>query len=169
MKAAIAKSIVKDIKSRGYVEHNGVFYPPAQAAALNLNKPVKKKRVITSKTGDEFDERNIKNRAAQKDMFIMLIEKELSIEIWPEFYFSKERLFRFDYSIPAFKIAIEQNGGIWCKGNSGHSSGKGIQRDMDKGALAASLGWTVISRSPEQMLTLETINLIRSTIEHKKI
>lgn len=167
MKPSLSKAILKDCIGRGYVEHNNVWYPPAQAALLNIEKPKKKKRVITLKTGDVDDSRNIRNKAAQKDMFIKLIEQVLSLEVWPEFYFSTDREFRFDYALPGYKIAIEQNGGIWSKGNSGHSSGKGIQRDMDKTALAGSLGWTVISRSPEQMLTEETLNFIRNAIKNK--
>ncbi|MDQ7949530.1 MAG: hypothetical protein REI93_11835, partial [Pedobacter sp.] len=103
------------------------------------------------------------------DMFIMLAEKELGQEVWPEFFFSTDRNYRLDYAIPSFKIGIEQNGGIWSKGKSGHSSGTGIKRDMDKSALAASLGWTIISRTPDQMMQLDTFNLIRSAISNKKI
>ncbi|WP_231489890.1 hypothetical protein [Pedobacter sp. Leaf170] len=170
MKPQIAKAIYKECLQKGYVEYNNVLYPPSQVPTLNLPVPQKKSRGKNLiKTGDVNDERNIRNKAKQRDMFIMLLETDLKVDVWPEFFFSTERQYRFDYTIPKFKIAIEQNGGIWAKGNSGHSSGKGIQRDMDKSALAASLGWTVISRSPEQMQTSETINLIKSAIEHKKL
>jgi hypothetical protein len=107
-------------------------------------------------------------------MFVMLLEKELGVEVWPEFHFSTERLYRFDYAIPVLKdeivikVAIEQEGGIWSKGNSGHSSGTGIQRDMDKNNLAISQGWVIIRRTPDQMLTSETIGLIRKGIEMLK-
>lgn len=169
MKPALAKAIYKECIDKGYIEYNNVLYPPSQAAALNIKKPIKAKRKNLVKTGDVNDERNIRNKANQRDVFMMLIETDLKLEVWPEYFFTLERQYRFDYAIPELKIAIEQNGGIWSKGNSGHSSGKGIQRDMDKTALAASLGWTVISRSPEQMQTTETLNLIKSAIQHKKL
>lgn len=35
----------------------------------------------------------------------MLIEKEFGLTVWPEFYFSTERLYRIDYAIP-----VDQNG-----------------------------------------------------------
>lgn len=170
MKAQEGKAIISDCKARGYVLHGNVLYPPEQAKALNITASKKKTRSRNLvKTGDVNDERNIKNKLSKIDMFITLVRASLSIDPWPEFYFSMDRQYRFDYAIPEYKIAIEQNGGIWSKGNSGHSSGKGIQRDMDKGALAASLGWTIISRSPDQMLTIETMDFIQSAINNKKI
>lgn len=173
MKPALAKAIIKDIRERGYIEHNGIFYPPAQAAALAIGIPKKKKRVITHKTGWIDDTRNIKNKQAQKDMFMMLIEKELQVDVWPEFFFSTERLYRIDYAIPTMakspqlKIAIEVNGGVWSKGNSGHSSGKGILRDYEKANLLQSLGWKLITITPDQMLTSETVELVKSVIKQK--
>jgi len=175
MKPALAKAIIKDIRERGYVEIDGNFYPPNHPAALRITEARLKRKPRTThvKTGWIDDTRNIKNKQANKDMFMMLIEKELQVEVWPEFFFSTERLFRFDYCIPVLKdgtiikLGIEQNGGIWSRGNSGHSSGTGIQRDMDKNALAVSLGWVMVSRSPDQMLTTETIELIKSVINQK--
>lgn len=101
----------------------------------------------------------------------MLLEKELGLEIWPEFYFSTVRLYRLDYAIPVLedgtiiKLGIEVNGGIWSKGNSGHSSGKGILRDYEKSNLAQSMGWKIITITPDQMMTTDTINLIKSMIK----
>lgn len=168
MKPQLAKSIYKDCKDRGYVEHEGVLYPPAQAAALNLNQPKKKKRVITLKTGWIDDERNIKNKAAQKDMFMMLMQKDLSLDVWPEFFFTVERLYRLDYAIPEYKIGVEVDGGTWSKEKSGHSSGTGLARDREKSSLLSSLGWSLIRVEPKELISDYTINLIKSTIENKK-
>ena len=152
-------ALIKDIKSRGYVEVNGVLYPPNSSKALSM--PVKpKKRSKTLKTGDIHDTRNIKNKEKYNDPFIQLVKQELGIELWPEFYFCTERQFRIDYAIPAHKIAIEQEGGIYMKGNSGHSSGTGIARDMEKNNLLVSKGWRLIRRQPYEMLTVDTINIL---------
>ena len=152
-------ALIKDVKSRGYVEVNGVLYPPDSEQALSM--PVKqKKRSKTIKTGWIDDSRNIKNKEKYKDPFIQLVKQELGIEVWPEFYFSTERLFRIDYAIPEYKIAIEQEGGIWMKGNSGHSSGTGIARDMEKNNLLVEKGWRLIRRQPNEMLSLITVELI---------
>lgn len=171
MKPQQVKQFINELKSKGWIEHNNVFYPPEQIEALNL-KPVVKKRTKTIKTGWIDDTRNLKNRNSI-DTFTMLLSQQLNLDAWPEFYFSTERLYRLDYAIPfaedgtELKLGIEVNGGIWSKGNSGHSSGTGIQRDIDKSALAASLGWTVISRTPQQLLTNETLELIKKIIKNK--
>ena len=167
--AALLKAVYLDCKNRGYVQVGDNLYPPSHPAALKAMevKSKRKPRTVHIKTADIHDTRNIKNKL-QRDTFTMLMEKE-GLDCWPEYFFSTERLYRFDYALPEYKIAVEQNGGIHMRGNSGHSSGTGIQRDMDKNALASSLGWTVISRAPEQMLTSATIDLIRKIIANKML
>lgn len=171
--AALLKAVYKDCMERGYVADGDKLYPPDHPVAIAVRErlPKRNPRTTHNKTGWIDDTRSIKNKE-QRDMFVMLIEKELSVEVWAEFFFSTERLYRFDYAIPVLKdgtvvkVAIEQEGGIWAQGNSGHSSGTGIQRDMDKNNLAISQGWVIIRRTPDQMLTSETIELIRSVINY---
>ena len=165
--ASILKAVYKDCLDSGYVLIGDNLYPPGHPAVLDLVKPKKKKRVITLKTGWIDDDRNIKNKAAAADMFMRLVKIELGLDVWPEFFFSTERLYRFDYAIPEYKIAIEQEGGIHMKGNSGHSSGTGIQRDMDKNNLAIGQGWVIIRRTPADICTSETIELIKAVIKQK--
>lgn len=156
-------TLIKDLKSRGYVEVNGVLFPPSSKEA----KPIQvksKKRTQMLKTGDVDDTRNIKNKSKYNDPFIQFVKQELGIELWPEFYFCTERLFKIDYAIPQFKIAIEQEGGIFMRGNSGHSSGTGIARDMEKNNLLVSNGWKLIRRQPAEMLSMSTLELIRCLI-----
>jgi len=154
-------ALVKDLKIRGYVEINGVLFPPSSKEAKSIiSKP--KKRTKTLKTGDVNDTRNIKNKSKYNDPFIQFVKQELGIELWPEFYFCTERQFRIDYAIPQYKIAIEQEGGIFMKGNSGHSSGTGIARDMEKNNLLVAKGWKLIRRQPNEMLTIETVDILRS-------
>jgi hypothetical protein len=156
-------ALVKDLKIRGYVEINGVLFPPSSKEAKSIiSKP--KKRTKTLKTGDVNDTRNIKNKSKYNDPFIQFVKQELGIELWPEFYFCTERQFRIDYAIPQYKIAIEQEGGIFMKGNSGHSSGTGIARDMEKNNLLVSKGWRLIRRQPNEMLTIETLNIMNKLL-----
>lgn len=156
-------ALVKDLKIRGYVEINGVLFPPSSREVQSIiAKP--KKRAKTLKTGDVNDTRNINNKAKYIDPFIQFVKQELGIELWPEFYFCTERQFRIDYAIPQYKIAIEQEGGIFMKGNSGHSSGTGIARDMEKNNLLVSKGWKLIRRQPSEMLTIETVDILKSII-----
>lgn len=169
------KAVYKDCIERGYVLVGDKLHPPDHPAAIAYHaaRSKRKKRAKNlKKTGWIDDERNIRNKELQKDTFIMLMEKE-GIDCWPEFFFSTERQYRIDYAIPTManspqlKIAIEVNGGVWLKGNSGHSSGKGILRDYEKANMLQSLGWKLITITPDQMLTSETIELIKSLINQK--
>lgn len=157
-------ALVKDVRSRGYVEVGGVLYPPNSPEALSV-VPKPKKRCKVIKTADMYDTRNIRNKEKYNDPFIQFIKQELGIELWPEFYFCTERQFRIDYAIPGHKIAIEQEGGIFMKGNSGHSSGVGIARDMEKNNLLVSKGWRLIRRQPSEMMTMDTVRMIRRLVE----
>ena len=68
---------------------------------------------------------------------------ERALQLQEEYQFSKERKFRFDFAIPAVKIAVEFEGGI--RGNiGGHTSGRGVKRDIEKYDMATQDGWTII-------------------------
>ena len=169
---------VKNLKSKGWVEVNGLLVRQnklTEEQSNVLKASIAKKKQIRSKvlkTGWIDDSRNLKNKEKYKDPFILLVKQELGFEVWPEFFFSTERLYRIDYAIPVdqngneIKIAIEQEGGIFMKGNSGHSSGKGIKRDMEKNNLLQSHGWRLIRRQPCEILMLETIKLLERMVDH---
>jgi len=167
MKPAQAKAILQACLKRGWVIKGDKVFTPAQAASMQVI-PAKKQRTVHNKTGWTDDTRNIRNKSNQADSFIRLVKQELEADVWPEFYFLTDREYRFDYAIPDHMIAIEQEGGVWAKGNSGHSSGRGIMRDMDKSSLANVNGWMLIRRTPDQVLTNETLELIKKAIETRK-
>ncbi len=153
------KAIVKDISDRGFVRVGDIYFPPGSKEAIS-SLPKKKSRSKIVRTGWTDDIRNIRNKEKYHDPFINLVKTELSLEVWPEFFFSVDRLYRFDYAIPEFKIGIEINGGVWAKGHSGHSSGKGIMRDYEKSNLAQSLGWKVLTMVPSQIKNYEALQLL---------
>lgn len=93
----------------------------------------------------------------------MLMEKGGAMFGW-SYFISTERLCRFDYALPVYKIAIEREGGIWAKGKIDYSYAIGIQRDMEKSNLAQSLGWVIIRRTPSELCTSKTLKLIKSVI-----
>jgi hypothetical protein len=78
-----------------------------------------------------------------------------------EFVFDSTRSFRFDYAWPYNRIALEIEGGIFGRGKRcptckrpppmGHSSVKGILRDIEKYNLAVCNGWRLI-RATSQMV-----------------
>jgi hypothetical protein len=82
-----------------------------------------------------------------------LLEKHLRclrLAFAPEALFHTQRKWRWDYVLPEHRIAIEIQGQIWHKG--GHTSGKGMQRDMDKRNAGVMLGWRVLTFSTEDVI-----------------
>lgn len=179
-------ALIQHIKKRGYLfdDQNNCYEPPGSVrfnelqlidtnTRANKNKAAKGLKSSRVITGWIDDTRNISNRDKQIDMFIALIKQVLGLIVWPEFYFTTDRMYRFDYAIPIAQdnnilmIAIEVDGGIWARGASGHSSGKGIQRDMDKSTLANVSGWTLLRVVPSDLCTQRTIDLITKAIDYK--
>lgn len=68
---------------------------------------------------------------------------EHALTLEEEYRFSVERQFRSDWALPAIKVLIEFEGGIFMD-RGGHNSQAGIQRDIDKYSLAEKLGYRVI-------------------------
>ena len=82
-----------------------------------------------------------------------------------ETMFHPTRKWRWDYCWPAQKLALEVQGGIWVKG--AHSSGVGIQRDIEKFSEGAALGWRLLLVEPKFLPTLQTAGLIRRALEYR--
>jgi hypothetical protein len=65
-----------------------------------------------------------------------------SVTLERETKFDDNRKWRFDWSIPAFKIAIEYEGLAFHRTH--HTSSDGYTKNADKYNQAAVLGWTVL-------------------------
>jgi very-short-patch-repair endonuclease len=68
---------------------------------------------------------------------------EQAVKLEEEYRFHRERRYRSDFAIPALKVLLEYEGGIFMD-RGGHNSPAGIQRDIDKYSLAQKEGWRVI-------------------------
>jgi len=68
----------------------------------------------------------------------------------PEFKFSSDRQFRFDY-LGWNLIAVELEGGTWQKRPSGHTTGKGYSKDCIKYNLAQALGYKVFRLTSDML------------------
>lgn len=79
-----------------------------------------------------------------------------------EHQFHPDRKFRFDFSWPTLRVALEVEGGIYTHG--AHGSVSGIRRDMDKYNLAASLGWLVLRVTPQEVCMLDIVRLIKAAM-----
>ena len=106
--------------------------------------------------------RNATRNAPAPDAFTLLCHAQLGIEPTREYRFHPTRKWRFDYAIPALKIAIECDGGIWTHGR--HVSPTGFLRDMEKFNAAAELGWAILKFTPDQLVSHDAIATIRATI-----
>lgn len=76
----------------------------------------------------------------------------------PEYKFHPHRKWRFDFAYPQFKIAIEQEGGVWTGGR--HTRSKGFLNDMEKYNEAAILGWRLLRITPQMITDGTAIDLI---------
>lgn len=105
-----------------------------------------------------------RNKTPLHDMFTTLCKSDLHVDCVKEFRFHPVRRWRFDYAIPDHKIAIEVEGGVWTCGR--HTRPKGFLGDMEKYNTATLLGWRVFRTTPKELLSKETLNLIKDCIKN---
>lgn len=87
---------------------------------------------------------------------------EHGIAVTPEHRFDDKRKWRFDFAIPASKVAIECEGGVWTGGR--HTRPTGFVKDMEKYNKAACLGWRILRVVPSDICTMDTINMVKEAI-----
>ncbi len=74
------------------------------------------------------------------------------------------RRFRFDFAwtAPNHRLLVEVQGGIWQK--SGHTSGRGVTRDMEKLNLAQLAGWRVMQFETKAIENGEAVGIIAKAL-----
>lgn len=80
----------------------------------------------------------------------------------PEYRFDSVRRWRFDFSWPDHRVALEVEGGIWNGGR--HTRGAGFLRDMEKYNAATLQGWRIYRTTPDALLSRETMTMIRAAL-----
>jgi len=60
-----------------------------------------------------------------------------------QYQFHPQRKFRADFAWPEHRLIVEVMGSTWIP-NTGHTSGRGIQRDYEKSNLAQLMGYTYL-------------------------
>jgi hypothetical protein len=80
-----------------------------------------------------------------------------------EYRLTPARRWRLDYAWPVYKVALEVEGGVWVKGR--HNRGGGFLKDMEKYNHATTQGWRLLRCTPDTLLSTETLDLVRATID----
>lgn len=85
-----------------------------------------------------------------------------------EYRFAPPRKFRLDFAWVEHKVAMEIEGGIWMRGGGGHSHPMWILRDMEKGNLAAKLGWRVFRFTTQEFKNGTAHDFMQKVLLHPK-
>lgn len=105
-------------------------------------------------------------KAVAPDLFLKLLQQRFkNEEIVKEFRYHPTRRWRFDYAIPAKKVAVEVDGGVWTDGR--HINPAGYINDMEKLNTAASMGWLVLRITTDDRFAMKTFELIKNTLEQR--
>ena len=106
--------------------------------------------------------RQAANTSQIRDVFTVICKTDLGVECVKEYKFHPERRWRFDYAVPAYKIALEVEGGVWMQGR--HTRPQGFLGDIEKYNTATLMGWRVFRTTPTDLYRTATINLLKMAI-----
>lgn len=87
------------------------------------------------------------------------------LHVEQEYRFHKVRRWRIDYYLPAYRLAIEIEGGAWTRGR--HTRGKGFIGDMEKYNALTLDGIALLRYTPSQVADGSAINEIISYTEER--
>ena len=80
-----------------------------------------------------------------------------------EYKFHSNRRWRFDFAWVDLNIGVDVEGGIWLP-RSGHNTGVGISRDVEKGNALTLLGWKLIRVTGKMIKSGEALNIIEKLV-----
>lgn len=79
-----------------------------------------------------------------------------------EYRFHQTRAWRFDFALPAAKLAIEVQGGVFTGGR--HARGDGITNECEKVAAAVIAGWRVMPVTGAQVKSGAAIQWVQQAL-----
>lgn len=111
-------------------------------------------------------QRAARKQAAEQasSLFFALLKREGLPIPEREYQFCPPRKWRMDYAFPDARVGIEVDGGIWIAGGGHHTRGQGWLDDAEKLNTAAAMGWRMLRTTPSGLHDLETVALIRRTL-----
>lgn len=80
-----------------------------------------------------------------------------------EYKFHPTRKWKFDFCYPEEKLAIEIEGGT--RNNGRHTRHAGFQADCEKYNEAATMGYTVLRFTSDQVKSLKALNMTKKALE----
>jgi very-short-patch-repair endonuclease len=84
----------------------------------------------------------------ERALATLILWHKLSPPLW-QYAFDPVRKWRFDAAWPAFRVAVEVDGGTWTGGR--HTRGDGYERDCEKLNAATLAGWRVFRFTTEMV------------------
>ena len=97
-------------------------------------------------------------------LFATLLRREgLPVPV-TEHRFAPPRRWRMDYAWLDARLALEVEGGVWTHGR--HTRGAGFLADVEKYNAATLLGWRLLRTTPDTLLTMETVAMIRAALAY---
>lgn len=113
----------------------------------------------TSRTG-----RNVRRTALTLDTRCRLIGL---CTLEPEYRFHPTRKWKFDFCLPSRSIGIEVEGGAFIGGR--HTRGAGFEKDLEKYAEAAILGWTVLRVTPKWVADGRAVSYLQRLLANEMV
>ena len=89
--------------------------------------------------------------------------KAYSLSPVRELVFAPGRKYRFDFAWPAWRLAVEIEGGTRNGGR--HTTGSGFEADCGKYNLATEMGWRVLRFTTAMVARAEAIDTVRRILE----
>jgi very-short-patch-repair endonuclease len=80
-----------------------------------------------------------------------------------EHVFHPTRKWRFDFAWPSLMVAVEVEGATWHAGR--HTRGSGFEKDAEKYAEAAILGWRVIRVTADMVVDGRAVAFTRRLLD----
>jgi very-short-patch-repair endonuclease len=80
-----------------------------------------------------------------------------------EYRFDPDRRWRFDFAWPAYKLAVECEGGTWV--NGAHNRGEHFESDCEKYNAAALAGWHVLRLTVGMIKSGEALQAIEEDVQ----
>jgi len=89
--------------------------------------------------------------------------KSAGIEFEREAQIIPGRKFAFDFSFPG-RVLLEVQGGTFARGRTGHSSGMGIHRDIEKSNLATLAGYRLLACDEKHVTSGQALRWVQEAL-----